>query len=407
MNAFVRRFLSVVIVFSLVAVSLPAIVLAQGGDEEVRMGDWESPTPENLPDEIPIGVLFGLSGGVAVYGEVQQRAVQLAVDEINESGYLGDSVLVPFFEDSGGSGEQAIAAMTKVIEEDEVVAVIGPTLSSSAFSADPIAQENGIPVLGVSNTANGITDMGEFVFRDSLPEAAVIPGTIAQAAEILGLERVGVLYGNDDDFTYSGYEVFVEALEDNEIEITTEETFARGDVDFNAQLTNIIATEPDAIVVSALAQEGVPIIVQARQLGFTGPIIGGNGFNSPAIVAQAGDAANGVIVGAAWNIANQNPLSAAFIEAFEEAYDAQPDQFAAQAYTGTWLIATAIRRADSADPADIRDALAEIEDFPTPLGSFSFDEDRNPVHEPVAQIIVDGVYEILSEETAAAAYGEE
>ena len=210
-----------------------------------------------------------------------------------------------------------------------------------------------------------------------------------------------MLYGNDDDFTYSGYEVFIDALAENDIEVTTEETFARGDVDFNAQLTNIIATDPDAIVVSALVQEAVPLVVQARQLGFEGPIIGGNGLNSPALAAQAGEAANGVIVGAAWNIANQNPYSVAFTAAYEAAYeDAAPDQFAAQAYTGMWLLATAIRRADSADPADIRDALAEITDFESPLGSFSFDEDRNPVHEPVVQIIEGGAYAVLNVEPA-------
>lgn len=385
---------------------LPGIVMAQGGDEEVRMGDWESPTPENLGESVTIGAIFDLSGGAAVYGETQKRGAELALAEILESGYLGETVLEVLFEDGGSGGETSINAMTKLVEQDKVLAVLGPTLSSEAFAADPIAQENGVPVMGVSNTATGITDMGEFVFRDSLPESSVIPGTLAFSMEILGLEKVGVMYGNDDDFTYSGYEVFVEALEELGIEITTEETFARGDVDFNAQLTNIIATEPDAIVVSALVQEAVPLVGQARQLGFTGPIIGGNGFNSPALVSQAGEAANGVIVGAAWNIADQSPLSAAFTAAYTEAYDLAPDQFAAQAYTGMWLMATAIRHADSADSAAIRDALAAIEAFDSPLGSFSFDEDRNPVHDPVAQLIVDGAYELLSEDMAAAVFGE-
>ena len=402
MSKLAQRLLSIGLVLSVGIGLLPGLVLAQGGEgDTVQMGDWESPDPTNLPDDVTVGVIFDLSGGAAVYGEVQQQAAQLAVEEINASGYLGGSRLVAIFEDGGSAGETSINAMTKLVEQDNVVAVMGPTLSSEAFSADPIAQEAGVPVLGVSNTAIGITDMGEFVFRDSLPESSVIPGTIAVAKEALGLERVGVLYGNDDDFTYSGYEVFIDALAENDIEVTAEETFARGDVDFNAQLTNIIATDPDAIVVSALVQEAVPLVVQARQLGFEGPIIGGNGLNSPALAAQAGEAANGVIVGAAWNIANQNPYSVAFTAAYEAAYEeAAPDQFAAQAYTGMWLLATAIRRADSADPADIRDALAGIEDFESPLGTFSFDEDRNPVHEPVTQIIEGGAYALLNAEPA-------
>lgn len=395
-----RRVLAIVLI---VALSAPMALVAQDAEEEVRMGLWEAcPDPENLPEVVTIGAIFGQSGNISVYGIPQAQAVALAVEEINESNYLGEGVtLEVIYEDSAGVNEQAIAAMTKLVEEDGVIAVLGPTLSSEAFSADPIAQENGVPVMGVSNTAGGITDMGEFVFRNSLPEASVIPGTIAQATEVLGLEKVAVLYGNDDDFTISGYDVFVSALEENEVEILGEATFARGDVDFNAQLTQLLSLEPDALVVSALAAEATQIIVQARQLGYEGPIIGGNGFNSPAVLTNAGEASDGVIVGAAWNIASPEPLSVLFSEAYEEAYGALPDQFATQAYTGAWLMATAIRCADSADSADVRDALAAITDFPSPLGMFSFDENRNPVHDPVVQIAQDGAFAVLGAEEMA------
>jgi branched-chain amino acid transport system substrate-binding protein len=344
-----------------------------------------------------------------VYGVPQKQAVQLAVDEVNQSDYLGDKTkLVVNFEDDAGDKTQAINAMTKLVTSDKVIAVIGPTLSSSAFAADPVAQENKTIVIGVSNTAIGLTKMGDFIFRDSLPEAAVIPGTIAQAAKILGLKQVGVLYGNDDDFTKSGYEVFKKALTDNKITIQGEETFARNDVDFNAQLTKLIGNNPDALVVSALAQEAVPIVVQARQLGYNGPIIGGNGFNSPAIAKDGGKAAEGVLIGGAWILGNPNPSksSVAFVTAYNAAYNANPDQFAAQAYTGAWLLATAIRCGNSVDHTAVRDALAGIKDFESPLGSFSFDENRDPLHQPVVQVIKDGKYVVLAEEPAAGATAE-
>jgi branched-chain amino acid transport system substrate-binding protein len=337
---------------------------------EPLVGFWdECATPESLPETVSLGAVFALSGSAGVYGTSQQQAVQLAVTEINDSAYLGEgTTLEVIFEDSAGDAEQAISAMTKLVEEDEVVAVLGPTLSTEAFAADPIAQENETAVMGVSNTAIGITDMGDYVFRDSLPEAAVIPGTVEQAVSVLGLESVGVLYGNDDDFTISGYEVFIDALDDNDVEILGEETFARGDVDFSAQLTNLIAEEPDAIVASALAAEAIQIINQARELGFEGPIIGGNGFNSPAVLTQTEGNNEGVIVGAAWNVQNpdNNDASVQFSDMFEEANDNLPDQFAAQAYTGTWLMATAVRCSDSVDRTDVRDALAVIQDFYSP-----------------------------------------
>ncbi len=396
-----KRLISVLLVFALL---IPMLVSAQEAPmvEPVEMGaEPVCDAPASLSGDVNVGALFTLSGGASVYGVAQRDAVQLAVDQINASGYLGDATLNVIFEDSASENEQAIAAMTKLVDEDQVVAVIGPTLSREAFSADPVAQEAGTPVLGVSNTAIGITDMGDFVFRNSLPEAAVIPGVVAQASELLGFERVGLLYANDDDFTVSGFEVMRAAFEENGVEIIGEETYATGDVDFNAQLTNLINGDPDVLAVSALAAEATQIIIQARALGYDGFILGGNGFNSPAVLQQTGEDSEGLIVGGAWNIGNPNPTgeSVAFAAAFEEAYDYQPDQFAAQAYTGAWLIATAIRCADSTDRAEVRDALAGIVDFPTPLGIFSFDENRDPIHDPIAQIVRDGAFVVLTEET--------
>jgi branched-chain amino acid transport system substrate-binding protein len=188
--------------------------------------------------------------------------------------------------------------------------------------------------------------------------------------------------------------VFKQALEDNGVTITREETFAKGDADFNTQLTNLIDTQPDAIVASALAAEATQIIIQARALGFTGAIIGGNGFNSPAVLRDSGADSEGLIVGGAWNYGNPNPSesSEAFVAAYEEKYESSPDQFAAQAYTGAWLLATAIRCADSDDRTAVRDALATITEFDSPLGVFSFDENRDPIHEPIAQIVQDGKF---------------
>jgi len=399
------RFLLVLAVIAAFVVPVAAQDATPEPVQPVEMGaEPLCDAPTGLSGSINIGVEFALSGAVSVYGLPQRDAVQLAVDQINAAGYVGEGVtLMPIFEDSAGDREQAISAMTRLMDQG-VVAVIGPTLSSEMTAAGPVAQEAGVLVLGVSNTATGLKDViGDFYFRASLPEAAVIPGTIAQATEALGLTRVGLLYGNDNEFTVSGYEVFAQAIADNGVEIVGEETFATGDVDFNAQLTNLINQEPDALVVSALAAEATQIILQARALGYTGTIIGGNGFNSPAVLNQTGADSNGLIVGGAWNYFNPNPSpeSVAFVNAFEAAYGYQPDQFAAQAYTGAWLIATAIRCSGSTDSAVIRDTLGTVADFPTPLGVFSFDEAGEPAHTPLAQIVEDGAFVPLSSVIAA------
>ncbi len=342
--------------------------------------------------EARIGAAFSLTGAAAVYGASQQNGAKLAADEVNKAGGVKIDLMI---EDDASDPNQGINLFKRFINQDNVAAIIGPTLSNTAFSADPEAVKAGVVVLGVSNTAAGITDMGEWVFRDSLTEGQVIPQTIAAAKKQFNLAKVAILYGQDDAFTKSGYDVFKQTLADSGIEVTTTETFSKGDRDFNAQLTKILGTAPDAIVVSALAEEGAGIITQARGLGIDVPIIGGNGFNSPAIIKNAGKDAEGVVVGAAWNSASQSPENQAFLSAYQAAYGSAPDQFATQAYSGVKLLAEAIKRAGSTNRQAIRDALLGIKDFPTPLGSFSFTEHRDADHPAVVQIVKEGKFTVL------------
>jgi len=226
----------------------------------------------------------------------------------------------------------------------------------------------------------------------------VIPNTIRVARENLGLGKVAVFYGNDDAFTKGGYDAFKKALFDAEIQVLSEQTFAKGDRDFSPQLTQIKADKPDAIIVSALVEEASGIVSQARQLGIpaTVPIIGGNGFNSPALIRNAGEASEGVIMGAAWNASADNPLNKKFVEAFTAKYGTPPDQFAAQAYAGVYIANEAIRKAGSPDDCKaIRDALAGIGDFDTVLGKFSFTPARDADHTPVVQVVKGGKFVVF------------
>jgi len=339
-----------------------------------------------------VGAVLSLTKGAAVYGKTQQNGLKLGVEDVNKAGKVNIELIV---EDDASDPQGGITAFNKLINQDKVVAIIGPTLSNTATSSDPIAQKAGVPVLAISNTAAGITEIGDFIFRDSLTEGQVIPQTIEQATAKYSLKNVGVMYGQDDAFTKSGYDVFKQALADNSVNVTDTETFSKGDRNFNAQLTKIIGGNPDAIVVSGLADEGTAILTQARQLGFTGPIIGGNGFNSPAIIKNAGEAAEGLVVGAAWNQASDVPENKSFLDAYQAAYGSAPDQFAAQAYTGVQILAAAIEKAGSADAAAIKAALGTIKDLPTPLGSFSFTEGRDADAPAAIQVVKDGKFEVL------------
>jgi len=308
--------------------------------------------------DIKIGVAEALSGGAAQYGISIRNGFQLAVDEINAAGGINGNKIVLVIEDEQGKKDEAINAFKKLIFQDKTLMLFGPTLSNSAQAADPIAQASKTVVFGTSNTADGITSIGDHVFRNSVTEADVLPVTIKTAVKHANIKKVAVLYGNDDVFTKSGYDNFKKALEDLKINVTTTETFAKGDVDFKAQLTKIKASNPDAIVLSALLAEGAPIMVQARQLGLTVPVIGGNGMNSVKVFDLAKGASDGLWVGSPWSIENRTPENNSFIIAFTKKYSAAPDQFAAQAYDAMHIAATALKKVKlSGDLAKDRDAV--------------------------------------------------
>jgi branched-chain amino acid transport system substrate-binding protein len=349
--------------------------------------------------EARIGFALSMTGGAAAYGATQKNGAQLAIDELNAAAGPDDLKLVGLFDDDASTPQQGANVYNKFINADNVSLIIGPTLSNTAQVTNRIAQEAGVPVLAISNTAKGITDIGDFIFRDSLTEAVVIPNTIRIAREKLGVKKVAVLYGNDDAFTKGGYDAFKKALTDSQIEILSEQTFAKGDRDFSPQLTQIKAKNPDAIICSALVEEASGIISQARQLGIPQSvrIIGGNGFNSPALIKNAGEAAEGVVVGAAWNVTSASPLNKKFVDSFTVRYGSSPDQFAAQAYTGVFIVHEALKRAGSTDRKAIRDALRGIKNFETVLGKFSFTEGRDADHEPVVQVVKGGKFTVFTE----------
>jgi branched-chain amino acid transport system substrate-binding protein len=331
-------------------------------------------------EPVTIGAIEILTGPNNKYGIAIKNGFDLALEEVNKAGgVLGGRPLEIAYEDSAGNKEQAINAARQLIGAKKVSLVLGPTLSNEMFAAGPVVNARKIPIVGTSTTANGITAIGPYVFRTSLPEADVVPITLKTAKEKLGVKKVAVLYGNDDAFTKSAYDVMKAALDNLGIEILTTESFGSKDTDFSSQLTKIKALNPDAIVVSALVEAGSGILLGKKALGFPQNVrvIGGNGLNSPKVGEIAGDAADGTLVGSPWFIGKPDPANKAFVAAYSAKYGSSPDQFAAQAYDTLKLVAKAITAAGDADPEKIKDALqnTSIEGV---MGKLSFNAERSP-----------------------------
>ena len=329
-------------------------------------------------EPVQVGAVEILSGPNAAYGIAIKAGLDLALEAVNAKGVLGGRPVALTVEDSGGTKDGAINAARKLIGRDKVVAIIGPTLSNEMFAVGPVTNARGVPTIGTSTTANGITDIGPFIFRTALPEADVLPATLKKAIA-RGAKTIALLYANDDAFSKSGFDTMQAAARAAGLQVVATESFGSKDTDFSAQLTKIKSLKPDAVGISALVEPISGVLLQARQLGFGKEtlFLGGNGANSPKLGQIAGAAADGMLVGSPWFAGKPDKPNQDFVTAFRAKYGKEPDQFAAQAYDAMLILAEAIDRAGAAEPGKIRDALLAT-DHIGPMGPFRFTDHRDP-----------------------------
>jgi branched-chain amino acid transport system substrate-binding protein len=340
---------------------------------------------------VRIGAALSLTGTAKLFGSAQRSGIKLAQDEINANHLLGNTRLEIIVEDDASDREQGSAVFQKFIENSHVLAIMGPTLSDTALSVDLLAQQASVPVLAISNTAGGITQIGNYIFRDCLSESQLTPQIIKMVRARLEVHNAALLY-TDTDANRAGAHGFKKALQDMGVHIAAELSFTREQTDFTPQLEEIAMSRPDALFVTAPAQSAAPILIQARRQGLGNtPIIGSNAFNSDTVLRSAGDAAEGLIVGSAWSAANPSPRNQQFIQSYRARYGVDPDQLAAQAYAGVYILAWAIQNSGTlTDPRAVRDALERVSKLDTPLGLFSFNAQHDADYPPSVQIVRKG-----------------
>ena len=335
--------------------------------------------------DIKVGVALSLTGVGNAYGPVQKNGVELAAERINAAGGANGAKLKLIIEDDQSSPDGGITAFKKLVQQDRVAAILGPTLSGTAVAADPVAQSAQTPVIAISNTGDGIVGKCaygpcDYIFRVSLGEATAIPVTVKTVKAKLGLKSVVLMYAQDDKFSSDGFAIFKTALTADGIAIKKEIAYSKNDVDLSGPVTQALAENPDAIVNSSLAGPAIKILqeVAKRKPGL--PVIGGNGFNTPAIIKSAGAAAEGAISGAAWYLDNPSAENKDFVAAYKAKYNADPDQFAAQAYSGLFVLLDALKRTPNPNSVlhdKLKDQIALTTGVRTPLGEVSFDKNHD------------------------------
>jgi branched-chain amino acid transport system substrate-binding protein len=301
-------------------------------------------TEKTGANTIPIGIALAQTSNVALLGQEEVAGTKIAETYFNEHGGINGTPIKLVFQDTSGDEAGAINAFQNLINKDKVVGIVGPTLSQQAFSADPVADRAKVPVLGPSNTAKGIPEIGDYVARVSAPVSIVAPNSVKVAiSQNPQIKKVAVFYAQNDAFSKSETEIFQKTVKDQGLELVTVQKFQTSDTDFQSQATNAINLKPDLVIISGLAADGGNLVRQLRELGYKGGVVGGNGLNTSNILPVCKAMCEGVLIAQAYSPEQKGEVNEAFRKAYTQQYHKEPPQFAAQAFTAVQVYVEALR----------------------------------------------------------------
>jgi branched-chain amino acid transport system substrate-binding protein len=341
---------------------------------------------------IKVGEFASLTGKEAAFGQSSHMGTALAVDDLNAAGgVLGKQVQLITEDDQSQAGQPS-TDVRKLISDDGVVAVLGEVASSRSLEAAPVCQQNQIPMISPSSTNPKVTQVGDYIFRVCFIDP--FQGTVMAnfATKTLKLKTAAVLTDVTSDYSEGLAKFFKDSFTANGGKIVAEQNYSGGDKDFNAQLTAIKAANPDGIFVPGYYTEVGLIVLQARQLGITVPLFGGDGWDGKPILSIGGQALEGTYFSDHFTPDDTNALVQDFVKRFQAKFNSTPDAMAALGYDSAMILADAIKRAGTTDGPKVRDALAATKDFHGVTGNITIDADRNASKPAVILEIKNGQY---------------
>lgn len=353
----------------ILAISMLTMGLVGCGNGQGSSGD---------SDEIVIGGIGPLSGGASTYGQSVKNGAQIFLDKVNANGGIDGKQVVLKFEDDEADPTKAINAYDKLVNQDGVGLLLGPVTSGAANAVGPNATADGVPMITPSGTETNLTTTGgEFVFRTCYIDATQGEVIAKYSTENLGAKTMAVLYNKDSDYSIGIAEAAKAQFESNGGKVVEYVSYNEGDKDFSAQLTNIKGSNPDVLVLPDYYSVVGVIADQARKIGITSQLMGGDGWDSPELVKIGGDAVEGAFFVNHYSPNDTDEAVQEFVNSYKEKYGQTPDAFAALSYSTLQLFEEAITKAGSTDGEAVKEALKNIEGE-TISGNIKFDENRNP-----------------------------
>ena len=353
------------------------------------------PADQSGGDTIKVGEYASLTGSEATFGQSSHKGTQLAVDELNASGGVLGKKIQLLTEDNQSQAGQSATVVRKLISSDGVVAILGEVASSRSLEAAPICQQNKIPMISPASTNPKVTEAGDYIFRVCFIDP--FQGTVMAnfARKTLKLQNVAVLTDVKSDYSVGLAKFFKAGVVAGGGKIAVEQNYSGGDKDFNAQLTSIKASNPDGIFVPGYYTEVGLIALQAKQLGLTVPIFGGDGWESSSLVPIGGVALEGDYFSTHFSPEDTSPAVQNFVKQYKQKFNETPDAMAALGYDSVMILADAMKKTGSTDGAKVRDALAAEKDFPGVTGNLTMDANRNASKPAVILTIKNGAFKYV------------
>jgi len=348
--------------------------------------------PGRSSKEIVVGEYGSLTGNTATFGQSTKNGSQMAFDEINKAGGLLGKPVKLIVEDDQSKPEEAATAVTKLINQNAVQAVLGEVASSRSLAAAPICQGARVPMVTPSSTNPKVTQVGDYIFRVCFTDIQQGEADAKFAAKSLKMKRAALLYDVRNDYSVGLRLVFAQKFKEFGGEIVAEQSYSEGDSDFRAQLTQLKSANPEVIYVPGYYTEVGTIARQSRDLGISAPLLGGDGWDSPRLWEIGGKALNGCYFSNHYSVDDPSPAVQKFVADYKSRFGATPDALAALGYDAAEILSDAIKRANSTDGPKVRTALAQTKDYAGVTGTITIDKDRNAVKPVVMLKVQDGKF---------------
>jgi len=329
--------------------------------------------------DILIGEYGSLSGVQATFGTSTHQGIIMAADEVNAAGGVNGRKIKIITEDDQSKPEEAANAVTKLISQNNVVAVLGEVASSASLAAAPICQSNKVPMITPSSTNPEVTKKGDYIFRMCFTDDYQGPSMADYTAKQLGVKTAAILTDVKNDYSVFLGRDFERRFTEDGGKIIAKASYSNGDSDFRAQLTSIKPSNPQILWVPGYYTDVGQIAQQARDLGITAPLVGGDGWVSPKLIEIGGKALEGCYYANHYSYDDPSPVVHNFVDKYKQRFGAKPDGMAALAYDAMHVLADALKRAKKLDGPTLREAIAATKGYQGVTGTITLGPDRNPI----------------------------